>query len=356
MAKSARSAPASSTRTAARPRTRAAQHDSSLDAPLERILHLLTRLKENRPTTANLLAAKWEISRSTAMRDIQYMRDRLGVPLAWDPALGTYRLTEPYDAVPLVVLEPRDALTLALAGRVCEVFHGVSFARRLDAILKKLAPMLGGAVSIAIDALQHIHAAGRATAMAEFELCIALLECIAKRRVVAFDYSKPEAPAPERRLVHPLHLARLADQWRLIALDPRQAEVRHYVLARIHNLEPGEERFERPRDFDPVKHLAGTVGAFAGGPVHEVRIALDAEATTYARELPWHESQQLRDGPDGWNEMTLHVSDLPGVRNLALRWGKHAIVLAPAELRDEVEASLESTLAEYHRRRAAGLG
>lgn len=326
---------------------RPAPHDSSLDAPLERILHLLTRLKENRPTTAASLAATWEISRSTAMRDIQYMRDRLGVPLEWDAARCTYVLTGPYDALPLVVLGPRDALTLALAGRVCEVFHGASFASRMDAILKKLAPMLGGAVSVAVDALQHIHTPASAAAMDEFERCLFLLEAIAAHHPVRFTYAKPDAPAPERRLVHPLHLARLADHWRLIAHDPAQGGLRHFLIARIRDVDPVKGTFERPEDFDPAKHLRGTVGAFAGGPEHDVRIALDSEATAYARERPWHASQQLRPRRDGWTEMTLRLSDLPGIRNLVLRWGHHAIVLEPRPLRDDVRTVLASALAHY---------
>jgi len=334
-------------RSARRKKHHAPSHDNSLDAPLERILHLLTRLKENRPTTAGMLAATWEISRSTAMRDIQYMRDRLGVPMEWVASKGTYVLTGPYDALPLVVLGRRDALTLALAGRVCEMFHGASFANRMDAIIKKLAPMLGGAVSVAVDALQHIHTPATAAAMAEFELFLSLLEAIDGRHPVRFSYTKPDAPAPERRLVHPLHLARLADHWRLIAHDPAQADLRHFVLARIRDVEATSGVFERPRDFDPVRHLAGSVGAFAGGPVHDVRIALDAEAAAYARERPWHASQKLRARRDGWTELTLRLSDLPGIRNLVLRWGQHAAVLQPRSLRDEVRDALASALAHY---------
>jgi len=78
-----------------------------------------------------------------------------------------------------------------------------------------------------------------------------------------------------------------------------------------------------------------------------VRLALDRDAAFYAREEIWHHSQQLTDRPDGRTELTMRVNGLIDARNLAIRWGDHVEVLAPAELRASVRASLQQAFAQY---------
>jgi proteasome accessory factor B len=106
-------------------------------------------------------------------------------------------------------------------------------------------------------------------------------------------------------------------------------------------------RFEPPRNFDSKEYIRGCLGRFGGEAEHEVRIALDAHAAFYAREKPWHASQQIVERPDGRVELTLRVNHLADVKSAVLRWGRHAEVLAPAELRDEVLAEYQAVASQY---------
>lgn len=55
---------------------------------IRRIHHLIVSKKR---WTAFTLAVELEVSDSTVRRDIDFMRDRLGFPLAYDPKLFTWR-------------------------------------------------------------------------------------------------------------------------------------------------------------------------------------------------------------------------------------------------------------------------
>jgi predicted DNA-binding transcriptional regulator YafY len=45
--------------------------------------------------------------------------------------------------------------------------------------------------------------------------------------------------------------------------------------------------------------------------------------------------------------MTLRLGDLPGTKNRVLRWGRHAEVLAPTALREEIRAEHAAAAAMY---------
>src|SRR5688572_11479295 len=94
--------------------------------------------------------------------------------------------------------------------------------------------------------------------------------------------------------------------------------------------------FVPPTEFDAHAYLRGALGRFVGEKEHEVRVALDEHAAFYARENPWHASQVLTERSDGRVELTMRVDGLVDARNAVLRWGEHAEVVAPAELRKEV--------------------
>jgi len=133
----------------------------------------------------------------------------------------------------------------------------------------------------------------------------------------------------------------------LIAHDPRRAAVRTSLLHRIHHLDASGERFEPPTGFDIAGFLVGSLGRFTGEHKHDIHMALDVHAPVYARERPWHHSQQLADQPDGGARLTLRLVNLTDTHAAVWRWGEHAKVLAPAKLRAQVAGSLRAASARY---------
>lgn len=324
---------------------------------MERVLVILGALQRGQPSTARTFAQKFGVSLMTIKRTLDLMRDRLGVPFEWDVVRGTYRLTRECETLPLLRIDAREALALALAGRSFEKSHGPAFGRLLGDLLRKVAPLFGGDVSLATDAIDQVISASTTVSSRGLDHFFSLFDAIGERRELRLVYTKAplRAPAtgerpppkPEQRVVHPLHLAELNGGWTLIAYDLRRHAVRKFKLLRIESFTPTGGTFEPPPGFDAKHYVRASMGSFAGEEEYEVRLALDEHAAFHAREQSWHASQQLSERPDGRVEMTLRISGLEDAKHVALHWGHHVEILAPPALRAEVCAELKKSLAQY---------
>lgn len=319
---------------------------------LHRVTEILAALNSGQPVTANSLAQRLQVSRSTIVRAIETLRSTLGVEIDYDPPKHTYRLIRSSPSLPLFRLDPHEAIALALAGRMAGGGADSPLGRMIRAMLRKIAPVFGGAVTLAMDSVDQIlsaHGTGSAAADEDMVHFFPLVEAILQRRAVRLDYTKLGAARAERRLVHPLHITEYQKRFRLIAWDTARREVRNFRLSRIHSMEATGGFYEPPAGFDLAAYLRGSLGAFAGEREFEVRIALDAHAAAYARETPWHPSQRLVERPGGGAEITLRLNHPTDATIAVLRWGRHAEVLAPAHLRKTIRDELAAALARYNR-------
>jgi hypothetical protein len=59
-------------------------------APIERMTKMYALIRLRKPCTAFDFAQRFEVSHKTIMRDLEFMRDRLGLPLVYDPENRTW--------------------------------------------------------------------------------------------------------------------------------------------------------------------------------------------------------------------------------------------------------------------------
>jgi proteasome accessory factor B len=162
---------------------------------------------------------------------------------------------------------------------------------------------------------------------------------VLRQHEVEFDYRKPGEKRASRRRVQPYHLALRENLWYLIAFDIGRRAQRTFALPRISQAKARKEQFVRPSDFSPEKFFATALGVLGGAGDFRVVIRFSAAVADRVREREWHESQELRDLPDGRLELSLRLGALPEIEAWVLTWGAEAEVVEPAELRQRLAAS-----------------
>src|SRR3954468_11819685 len=106
--------------------------------PLERMLRIHEELRRDTLVNCTKLVKLLEVSRKTVVRDIAFMRDRLDLPIEYDPGFQAYRYTHAVSAFPTVQVTEGELMALLVARRALEQYQGTPFHRQLEIAFEKL--------------------------------------------------------------------------------------------------------------------------------------------------------------------------------------------------------------------------
>jgi len=317
-------------------------------AALIRIEEIHRQLRDVAPgsthaVTAGSLARDLGVSYNTVRDDLDLLRLTFDAPIVYDARRRTlhYDYARRFELRPLLRLESEEVLALLVAIRLASHSRTFPLGRDLGRALAKIAPMLAGAASFGPETLDPVFSTGDAAASEADARHFALLcEAITHRRAVRLAYRKAKHdPAPETRLVHPLHWLVRPDACLLIVHEPALGERRTFELVRIQSVEFTGAAFAPPAGFDLKTYLAGGFGRFVGEPVHEVRVVFAPDYVPLVRERPWQAGQVLTPRPDGRAEAIYRVCHTGDLERYVLAAAGQAEVLSPPEVRARLRAA-----------------
>lgn len=316
--------------------------------PLARMLAIHNQLAEGRFPNCFKLARELEVATKTIHRDIDFMRDRLALPIAYDRAKHGFHYTEAVANFPTVQVSHGELVALLIAQKAVEQYRGTTFERPLQSAFSKLAAGLQGESGIALHELtEAISFRPQGLAVTELDAFQTLAEATLKQREVRFDYRSLKKGNAQSRRVRPYHLGCLANQWYLIGHDVDRDAVRTFALTRLANVSETGAAFARPKNFSVAEMFSGSFSAFQTGAVERVVLRLDEFAARLAAERKWHPSQEIRELKAGGAELRLDVTIAPDLENWILGWGAHAEVLKPKALREKIAAAAKAMAKRY---------
>jgi proteasome accessory factor B len=309
------------------------------------MLRIHQAVQSGKYPNAATLAREIEVATKTIHRDIEFMRDRLNLPIEYDSHRNGYFYTEDVSAFPTMQITEGELFALVVAEKALQQYRGTSFEKPLLSAIRKMEQALPDTISLNLaDVGQTISFRTRAEPILNLGIFDALAKAVAHRRQIELAYRKPGRKVTEPRVVDPYHLANINGEWYLFAYDHVRKDIRTFVPARVQSVKPTGKTFERPQKFSLEKRLRGSFGVHSGGGEYEVVIRFNARAADYIREKKWHESQQLRELQGGGVELRLKLSSLEEIERWILSWGGDAVVVKPRELAEAVKQSAEAIL------------
>jgi proteasome accessory factor B len=322
--------------------------------PLARMMHMHARLQAGRYPNCRKLANELEVSSKTVQRDLDFMRDRLGLPIAYDQLHFGFFYSEPVASFPNVEISEGELVALYIGQKALDQYKGTSFEAPLSTAFRKITDGLRNNISFSwseLEATVSFRSAGRT--VADLHVFEELSHAVFKQLEARFEYKKPGAKAYEERSVQPYHLGCVENLWYLFAFDLARGQLRTFALPRIRDVRLSKAKFKRPIDFSIGKYLEQSFGVYArpSKTKHKVRIVFDAFAAPLVQERQWHPSQKMKLLRNGDLELSLTLGNLEEIERWILSWGNHAQVLAPAELKTRI-AKTVSALADTYRQAA----
>lgn len=312
------------------------------------MLRIHQTIQSGQYPNASTLAVELEVSTKTVHRDIDFMRERLELPLAYDEARFGYHYTQPVSSFPSLQITEGELFALLVAEKALQQYRGTTFEKPLISAFRKMAAALPDTVSLNLaDWEQTISFRTSAEPILDLGIFDTLAQATARHQQLKLIYRKPGRTSTEERIVDPYHLANINGEWFLFAFDHLRKALRTFVPARIKAANLTGQSFLRPHRFSLEKRLRDSFGVHSGHGEYEVTIHFSEFAADYIREKRWHPSQQLRELKDGRLELRLKLSGLDEVKRWVLSWAGDAVVMQPPELAEMVRQSAHNVLRNY---------
>lgn len=312
------------------------------------MLRIHEQLMSGKLPNCSTLAGLLECSTKTVQRDLDYMRDQLGLPLEYDDREHGWGYTEAVTHFPTVPASEGELLALFVAQQALVQYRGTPFEKPLATAFAKLAEMMDDDISVDLNGLsQSLSFRHQGAGLAELEIFEQVQQALLDSRELTFRYRKLSSNRPETRRVQPYHLSNIDGQWYLFAHCHARDDLRTFVLGRIEAIVELGAPFEKPADFSLSERLLNTFGVFRGEGDFRVRIEFHGFAAQLVRERQWHTSQEIHDKPEGRIELRLRVDSLEEIERWVLSWGGQAKVVAPPQLKQRVKDALAQMNDQY---------
>ena len=120
-----------------------------------------------------------------------------------------------------------------------------------------------------------------------------IIEALRDKCVLQMTYQGFNKPSPTTFPVEPYCLKMFKQRWYLLAYSPDIDQTRVYSLDRIHALNPTNQKYRLPDNFNAEAYFKDVYGiTVLEGEPEEIKIAVGAAQVPYFRTLPLHPTQK----------------------------------------------------------------
>jgi len=316
--------------------------------PWDRMMQIHERIKSGKFPNCVGMSNDMGVSLRTVKRDVEFMKERLKMPIEYDERKYGFYYSKPVDKFPGLPMTESELFALLVAHKAIAQYHGTPFQKPLDMAFRKLTGQLDSKERYSLDNLQEALSfrpfAPEDTDVRGFQTITRALQA---RRALEFQYKNLGADRTQRRLVHPYHLACIENHWYLFAFDVNRQAIRTFSLSRLAAPKLRDQHFTVPKDFDPDEYLRGSFSVFKGQEDYEVVIDFDAWGTDLVRGRQWHSSQEFTELPSGCSQLRLRLNSLEEIERWVLAWGIHATVIRPRALRARIRRTAADLATRY---------
>ncbi|MGV0981406.1 MAG: helix-turn-helix transcriptional regulator [Polynucleobacter sp.] len=318
----------------------------------ERFYKIQKMLSDRKLVTTEQFLKELEISRATFRRDLEYLRDRLGAPIAWDTDLGGYILQnipgENLSALPGLWLNEFEIHSLL---SVIELLRGIDpeglIGSQVNPIRERLEKLLEKGDYSAREVSRRIRVttlARRNTPTKFFEIVAHGL--LARKRLQITHYGRQDNKLTERE-ISPQRLVYYRDNWYLDAFCHNKDDLRTFGMDALEAVTLLDKPAVSIEEADLRAELESGYGIFAGTKHQIAKLKFSPFRSRWVAKEVWHPDQKGEIQDDGSFILSIPYSDERELLLDILRQGADVEVLGPKPLRDAIKTRLMATMKIY---------
>ena len=316
---------------------------------IHRLLQIDAMIREGTYPNASQLGKKFEVSRSTIMRDLDFLRDRYNAPLEYDPVKNGFYYTDSTFFMKSVMLSEGELFTISAITPLLEQYKNTPLETSFKLMLEKISSMLPNQVSVDSafvgNEIKFISDPLPKIEEAVFKM---IFQAIATKKSVEFGYRSISRQEYENRVLDPYHVICQKGNWYVIGFCHDKSEIRVYSMSRMKNIVLMSESFVIPEDFYVEKYIDSSFGVWNNSeePV-KIELLFDKTVNTYILERSWHETQEMYQNENGTVYLSFRSNQIQETLYWILHFGSAVKVLNPPELAEKVRQEARKIIEKY---------
>lgn len=177
----------------------------------------------------------------------------------------------------------------------------------------------------------------------------AIIEAMRKNKQIELSYCRFVEEEPHLSIIEPYCTKIFHQRWYVVGKNIQKGHLQTYALDRIQSIKILNEEFSIDATFNAKAYFENSFGIYSTGGEEpkKILIKVDSVQRKYLRTLPLHHSQREVQimGENSIFEYTLVPTEDFIIELLS--HGSHFEVMAPAELRKQIQQHLEDAAAIY---------
>jgi predicted DNA-binding transcriptional regulator YafY len=315
----------------------------------ERFYRIRSRLVDKGALTRREIEEDLENSHATFKRDIEYLRDRLNVPVVWSRERQAYVLDPAAEQseLPGVWFSPAEIYALLEIDHLLGTLGGSQLARQLAPLRSRLAALLESGDLGHREIRRRIRVLALGSRRVNRDVFEALSLALLGRRQVFIRHLRRGDGGITERTVSPQRLVHYRYNWYLDAWDHGKEALRTFAVDAILHARVQEAAANDLADAELDRVLGAGYGIFAGAKTETAVLRFAPDSARWVADEVWHSKQVGRIEADGSYVLEVPFSQEPELVMDILRHGSGVEVLAPASLRARVAEELSAAASQY---------
>ena len=311
-----------------------------------RIIEIDRMIRSGSYPNATTLRKHFEVSRSTIMRDIEFLRDRYNAPLEYDADRNGYYYTDPTFFVQSVMLSEAELFSVSVIQPLLEQYRNTPLEASVKNIFSKLTGLLPHEVSLDTTFIgKDISFIADPLPTIEDTTFTATFKAMRSHRTIRFFYRALNRSDYTEHRANPYHVICQKGNWYMLAYDFNHDRITTFSLARFKDIEIEENAFSVPEGFNPRLYFDSSFGVWNNDtPPVKIELLFSKEINTYILERTWHDTQEIRQNDDGTVYLSFLSNQLQETLHWVMHFGSSVRILNPPELAEQVKEEARKIL------------
>jgi len=296
------------------------------------------KISENIYPNCKTLAKEYEVSAKTMERDLDFIRNEFGAPVAYDSSKKGYYYTEPNYRIPWIHITESDLFAICIADRALAAYKNTPIYEKLTDIFTKIKNSLPERIKMSTSWLgDHYSFLEEPHTKINPEIWETISKSIQINKELRIHHKKATEKKTDMRTVHPYHIINYSGEWYLVAMCTKRNEMRRFAVSRINKAEVMKKSYTVDTEFDIKEYMGNSFSIFYQEKEFDVKIEFSKQIAPYIEERTWHPEQTIKEYKNGKIILSMKCTSKLEIKRWILSWGSDAKTVSPDWLKQDIK-------------------